>query len=865
MTQEAQREKNYFQFNRGINTEQSELLLEDGFSADEANYELLTDGSRRRRRGLRQEASGGTVTVNSFNPSTDTSQAFKWRNAGGEPDKNFIVHKVGSTLYFTDDSDGGSASVRTESFDLDDYRVNNTGDVDILAADFSQGRGYLFVATELTYPLWITYDAANDTFNDGTIKVQIRDYQDIEDGIPLDQEPASGRAGAATAAQLASDFPDHRYNMLNRGWTDDRLVQYENDIVGNTYPAKVHSLIQAYELVADRSVAASTEMEGTYSWDATKLNAHPHTGSSAPKGSMLLSIFNDTVGFKEVTVDGTGTTVAYTTGAASYAAGPPETLTATDIVYSDPGTGTWTVTVAEAGHSVVLGQSIRWVSGLTPDIIKTSGSWSYRAFTCPEIVTVSAVNAGTDWSFEVTGNGLDFSTGGYSIQTAPERYGYTPVARSSGNGPATTAPRAIEFHAGRLWFAGMPDTEFADYIFYSQVVQKERNYNRCHTEADPTGWNFNSPVITDGGFLIVPNIGNVKKLLSLQDSLLVFSDQGIWEVRGQGTFFDPSNYVIRKITDAECGSAYAPILVEGVCVYTSPKGVYMIAPDQYTRQLTATNISDDRIREQWLAITPTYEPYIKTVYDDADKRLYFLQPGTANMSTSHITYTVGDDPSEAAIGQCSVVWIYDLRVGAWYKYTFNQNTQANAIIHAFSLTGQDNASGRKKLKFAVQKSATTFIVCDFSESSGTGFQDFDGNTVASFVLSHYEGLNAHAHRKQAPIVTVYSKRTTTGYTATGNGLSAVNPSSTTMTAYWDWTDDAISKKIGTAQEVYRDVRGFVPSGATDVDGYPVVVTRNKVRGRGRVLQLKFAASTDASGEDSHILGYTVNYKVSRRK
>ena len=165
----------------------------------------------------------------------------------------------------------------------------------------------------------------------------------------------------------------------------------------------------------------------------------------------------------------------------------------------------------------------------------------------------------------------------------------------------------------------------------------------------------------------------------------------------------------------------------------------------------------------------------------------------------------------------------------------------------------------------MQKSATTFIVCDFSESSGTGYQDFDGNTVDSFVLSHYEGLNAQAHRKQAPIVTVYSKRTVTGYTSSGGGWAADNPSSTTMTAYWDWTDDSVSGKVGTGQEVYRDVRGFVPSGATDVDGYPVVVTRNKVRGRGRVLQLKFAASTDPNGKDSHILGYTVNYKVSRRK
>lgn len=854
MTREAQREKNYFQFNRGINTEQSELLLQDGFSADEANYELLADGSRRRRRGLRQEASGGTVTVNSFAPGSDTSQAYKWRNAGGEQDKNFIVHKIGSTIYFTDDSDGGSATVHASTIDLDSFRANNSNNNDAVHADFSQGRGYLFIATEHNYPIWVNYDVSSDDFEVEAIKIQIRDYQDIDDGVPLDQQVESGLAGAAVIADLSTSFPDHRYNMLNRGWSDQQLVDYENNVTGTArWPAKVHSPIQAYRLLADESVAATTDKTGKYDFNADYLDAFPHTGSSAPKGSLLLNIFDDTKGFKEVTVDGAQTTVEYSGGLGAYVA---PTLTAGDFAVTDNGDGTWTYVVTEAGHSLVLGQEIKWEREPNPFITGGFGGYTYTIV--PEYVTVENPLANT-WEFTIDDSDLVLADIDGIIPGI--RYGYTPVARSNGTGPAAEGPKAIEFHAGRLWFAGMSNTEFADYLFYSQVVQTERNYNRCHTEADPTGWNFNAPVISDGGFLIVPNIGNVKKLLSLQDSLLVFSDQGVWEVKGKGTFFDPSDFVIRKITDAECGSAYAPIIVEGVCIYTSPKGVYLIAPDQYTRMLEANNISDNRIREQWLSITSTYEPYIKTCYDDAEKRVYFLQPGTANQSSSHVTLTNND----AAIGQCSVVWVYDLRVGAWYKYIFNQDSQANAILHAFTLTGQDNATGRKKLKFVVQKSATTFIVCDFSESSGTGYQDFDGNTVEAFVLTHYDGVNTHAHRKQAPIVTVYSKKTITGYTASGDGWAAVNPSSTTMTAYWDWTDDSVTGKVGTAQEVYRDVRGFVPSGASDTDGYPVVVTRNKVRGRGRVLQLKFAASTDASGEDSHILGYTVNYKVSRRK
>jgi hypothetical protein len=82
-----------------------------------------------------------------------------------------------------------------------------------------------------------------------------------------------------------------------------------------------------------------------------------------------------------------------------------------------------------------------------------------------------------------------------------------------------------------------------------------------------------------------------------------------------------------------------------------------------------------------------------------------------------------------------------------------------------------------------------------------------------------------------------------------------------MTANWDWTDDNVSGKVSSKNQVYRHVRAFQPAGAGPYeDGYPVVVTRNKVRGRGRVLQLRFEGEAT---KDTHILGFSTNYKVAR--
>ena len=63
MTQEAQRSKDFYRLNGGLNTEINELNFPDGFTTDETNYELLKDGSRKRRKGLSEEASGVDLTV----------------------------------------------------------------------------------------------------------------------------------------------------------------------------------------------------------------------------------------------------------------------------------------------------------------------------------------------------------------------------------------------------------------------------------------------------------------------------------------------------------------------------------------------------------------------------------------------------------------------------------------------------------------------------------------------------------------------------------------------------------------------------------------------------------------------------------
>ena len=176
-----------------------------------------------------------------------------------------------------------------------------------------------------------------------------------------------------------------------------------------------------------------------------------------------------------------------------------------------------------------------------------------------------------------------------------------------------------------------------------------------------------------------------------------------------------------------------------------------------------------------------------------------------------------------------------------------------------SITDSDSSDSNKKIKFTVQ-SVNNLDSCDLDQSD---YLDFDGvESPIPFFVTGWDDVGDFQKRKQAPIITVHAKKTETGYVAAGNGLDPVNESSNLMTAYWDWTDNSVSGKVGSQNETYRHVRAYQPSGAGDTfsDGYPVVTTRNKVRGRGRVLQLRFDG---AATKDSHLLGYTTNYKLKR--
>lgn len=198
---------------------------------------------------------------------------------------------------------------------------------------------------------------------------------------------------------------------------------------------------------------------------------------------------------------------------------------------------------------------------------------------------------------------------------------------------------------------------------------------------------------------------------------------------------------------------------------------------------------------------------------------------------------------------------YDVRLDAWHKFQFPRTSSSGVISDIFVTRDTTGCGTFRNLKFLVLDTITMSI-CDMCSGSNTTdlYTDWDGTETEAFLLMGADAVgNWHSFR-QAPVVHVHSYATDLAPNA--------NMSSILMRARWDWTDNISTGKWGSEQQVHRRTRPYVPEYSTGWDdGYPVVVTRNKVRGRGRALQLAFRTE---DGHDAHLLGYAVRYAVTGR-
>ena len=78
-----------------------------------------------------------------------------------------------------------------------------------------------------------------------------------------------------------------------------------------------------------------------------------------------------------------------------------------------------------------------------------------------------------------------------------------------------------------------------------------------------------------------------------------------------------------------------------------------------------------------------------------------------------------------------------------------------------------------------------------------------------------------------------------------------------MQTKWDFASSSYSGKWTNKTQVYKLPLLFVPNDLSLDTGYPIVITKHRVRGNGKAIQFRF--ETSELGRDFDLLGWSVQF------
>lgn len=827
-------ERKVYSFSGGLNTDAPLIAFPENQTTDEMNYTLEADGSRRRRKGVLPENFGVNGATNyialagyySDVDDVDCYQLFEWNNAGGNPEEDFLVLRVGKMLFVYRNNTQYISDNFIAQVDLTDYIVDGatggTAALDTGQMDGTTGRGHLFLVHKYLEPIFLDWDKDNTTVVIERIHLRERDFIGIDDGV--------GNNDQLTDATIPST---HLYNLQNRGWKYADITSFKTS--KSYWPTKAMIPWLGYRRGTTASVA---EQDWTKSFSPDKLVGELFQDVSAPQGHFVREVFNPQYTTSQVgnnitawsfssTTPGATITVTFTTGTA-------HGLSISDVV-------------------LLEGTRHRYQVDFSSD-----GYYLSKQLTFDGSQTVTAVPTATTFSISYT---LPIT---YDNTVTSNVYGrmYTELSESD-LANALVRPTCVEFFAGRVWWAGVTNSRIATRIYFSQTIESDVQYGKCYQQADPTDERINVLVATDGGFIDIPDADQVVQLMAYSGSLLVFARTGVWQISGPDGYFTANNYVVRKLSDVGCVAKDSAIIAETIPMYWAEDSIYAIVQDENSGYLVAKNISVNRIDNYLKGITISRKERVMATYDPTNKKVYWA------------FWKAGNSGVAFGAGSFNYVLVYDLRFNAFTIEYYQPSAKAGCMtaIHAIKKAG---LSDPIRIVYSQSNAASSISHRAFiGERSDTTFLDFNQNAylhvgapTPAYIVTNYDTSGDATRQKYGANITVFSKKTETGYTIVGTDYVPVNESSTKLQARWDWADNSSAGKWGGEQEVYVHPRMYQPVDENDTyaDGAPLVIAKRKLRGSGRSLHLKFTAGTKGSsspytGYDSHLVGWQLRTNV----
>ena len=260
-------QKRYTAADKGLVTEGNELISPENTTLDEANYELLPDKSRRRRRPIREE-NDLSFALNTGNRTTNVTtdraaiSSYVWNRPGDEDNTAIVVEQAGPVIqFFVNNHDNPTRiqegylmdqKIELVNFSRTANKFGNTKAqteelIGLEQCTYTEGNGMLFISHRLTGTLMVRYREEAASTLGRVIRVSpvgtwIRDFEGADPTVDIHfrgQEVESTDYTNTVNGGLPSRtiLQDHgflggglknneQYNLSNTGWPDLAILNF---------------------------------------------------------------------------------------------------------------------------------------------------------------------------------------------------------------------------------------------------------------------------------------------------------------------------------------------------------------------------------------------------------------------------------------------------------------------------------------------------------------------------------------------------------------------------------------------------------------------------------------------------------------
>jgi len=839
-------EKTFNSFVKGLVTEASELTFPEGALVDGENFVLKRDGSLERRLGIDYENLYTKVStgLTESQIAQGRSAFYRWNSPSGDSSLSIGVIRIYNRFWFVDLLTTNPSSNLLNNNSYIEVSALTTSDVQFA----NLNNQLVVVSQDLESPIIFTYNTDTKNITVSSINLKIRDLLGVSDGYDPDIRPTY--AGVATMkAWLASSADFEKGDEVYHG---SNVYKVTGTTLGNNntnrYVTSVGNIFTFN--FASGSTSQPIAVMGT--------TAPTHTSGTIANGTFTLQYVRTTT----------------------------STDTSEEHRYNLRNQG-WnkTIEVVGGGDAIDKTGSVLGVFPSNADVYSL-GKNSNPASGDYEKYDPNILKKNSQSKYQVAKGSfiIDAFKRGQSRLSVVDDAKIVNLPTDNEKGRITT----VAAYAQRLFYSGVksdiedPDKRspnYNNYIFFTRVVRSPEDFEKCYQEADPTDPGINSLVPSDGGTIQIPEVSRIIKIVAAQSSLLVFCQNGVWEIFGDTGGFYANNFQVSKVSTNGVMDQNAIVQVGGNFIYWSNAGIYTLITDNASGRFAPENISLKTIQKLYLDIPFLGKKHARGFYDEKENRVRFLYNDSASYSETNY------------VNKYNKELVYDLTLKAFSLFTigelasnspyvsdyieipnFISNEEAtNVLVNTDEvLVSLDEVIVNVDIE-ADRNSQFSYLTLvgtnwTISKANNTTFKDWvtenaTGVNYVSYLITGYEYYGDLLKRKQVPYIQFYFERTEDGYTLSGSDLVLNNQSSCLVQSQWNWSDSANSGKWGSQFQAYRLLRNYIPANASDPFDYgdKIIITKNKLRGSGKVLSLYI---TSEEGKDMKLQGWAMPVTMS---